>query len=68
MFLVVLGVSLIISGSKGSSDVFWIRGDVAGRCLRSMRLVLKHVLVTESVQVVNVVEIFNELLKVDLYT
>jgi hypothetical protein len=30
-----------------------------------MRLVLNHVLVTESVQVVNVVELFNELLKVD---
>jgi hypothetical protein len=37
-------------------------------CLRSMRLVLHHVHVIECVQVVNVVEIFQEILKVDLYT
>jgi hypothetical protein len=62
------GVSLLISGSKGSIDVFWIRGNIGGRCLRSMWLVLNHVLITESVQIVNIVKIFNELLKVDLDT
>jgi hypothetical protein len=38
------------------------------RCLRSVRLVPDHVLVTERVQVINVVEFFNEILKVDLHT
>lgn len=63
-----VSVPLIISGAKGSIDVFGISGNVGGRGLRSMRLVLNHVLVIQSVQVINVVQIIKELLKVDLYT
>jgi hypothetical protein len=62
------GVSLIRSIGSIATDVILISGNVGGWCLRSMRLVLNHVLVTESVEVINVVEIINELLKVDLYT
>jgi hypothetical protein len=45
---------------------YHVRGNNGNLWLRSMRLVLDNVHITERVQIVNVVEIFNEILKVDL--
>jgi hypothetical protein len=56
-----------VAGSTIYLLILWkIRGNAGDLILGSMRLVFNHVLVTESVQAVNRVEIFTEKLGVDL--